>query len=87
MPEAPPPPTPPLLGFCAQPVRPACVDTATTYADPKTKAACNQDMDRYVKFVFAFRLCLNAEMERAVRQTNETIFRHKCRMAGKKSCG
>ena len=85
-PAAPPPPTPPLLGFCAQPVRPACVDSASTYADPKTKAACNQDMERYVKFVFAFRICLNAEMERAVRQTNETIFRHKCRMAGRKSC-
>jgi hypothetical protein len=67
-------------------VRPACVDTAETYADAKAKAACNQDMDRYVKFVFAFRICLNAEMERAVRQTNETIFRHKCRMAGRKNC-
>jgi hypothetical protein len=85
-PAPPPPPTPPLLGFCAQPVRPACVDSAATYADPKTKAACNQDMERYVKFVFAFRICLNAEMERAVRQTNETIFRHKCRMAGGKKC-
>jgi hypothetical protein len=85
-PEPPPPPTPPLLGFCAQPVRPECVDTVETYADPGKKAACNQDMERYVKYVFAFRLCLNAEMERAVRQTNETIFRHKCRMAGRKSC-
>jgi type IV secretory pathway VirB10-like protein len=86
-PESPPvAPPAPLLGFCAVPVRPACIESSATYAEVKTKAACNQDMDRYVKSVFTYRMCLNAEMERAVRQTNEAIFRHRCRMTGKKNC-
>ncbi len=86
--EPPPPeePKPPLLGFCAVPVKPDCVDTPASYANPKARAACVRDMDHYVKYVFAYRLCLNAEMERAVRQTNETIEKHKCRMSGGKKC-
>jgi hypothetical protein len=76
----------PILRFCAVPVRPECIDAAATYANPQSRGACNLDMDHYVKSVFAYRRCLNAEMERAVLQTNEAIFRHKCRMAGKKNC-
>ncbi len=79
-------PKPPLLGFCAAPVRPACIDLAASYANARARAGCNAEMEHYVKYVFAWRLCLNAEMERAVHQTNEDIQRHKCRMAGGKNC-
>lgn len=85
-PAAPVEPKPPLLGFCAVPVKPDCVDAAGGYDSPRSRAACAKDMERYVKYVFAYRVCLNAEMERAVRQTNEAIARHKCRLAGGKKC-
>ena len=79
-------PSPPLLGFCALPVRPSCIDSADTYLDAAKRESCNGEVERYVKFVFAYRVCLNAEMERAVRETNSAIFLHKCRMANRKDC-
>ena len=85
-PFIPPEPAPPLLGYCAPPVRPDCVDKASSYATPKDMAACKASMDGYVRFVFSYRVCLNAEMERAVRETNETIARYKCRATKKKNC-
>lgn len=75
------------LGFCAPPVKPNCVDDNRTYANAKSAAACNQDMERFVRSVFAYRGCLNSEMERAVRETNQAIFLHKCKLAKGKNCG
>jgi len=77
----------PLLGFCATPVRPACVDAASTYAEAKSSADCQRDVDRYVATVFDYRACLNLEVERAIKQANETINRHRCRLAKGKNCG
>lgn len=79
-------PRPPLLDFCAPPVQPVCIDAAGTYANPKERAACDADMQRYVRSVFAYRICLNAEMERAVRSVNIAIQHHKCLMNGGKKC-
>ena len=76
----------PLLGFCAPPPRPACVDDGAAYADPAARVRCDGDMRRFVDSVFAYRQCLNAETERVVRLTNLAIARHKCRMAGGRNC-
>ena len=67
-------------------MRPNCVDAPATYATPRDAEACKARMDGYVRFVFAYRVCLNAAMERAVRRTNETIARYKCRLAKGKNC-
>jgi hypothetical protein len=76
----------PGLRFCAPPIKPGCVDAEETYTSPNLKAECQKAMDRYVPTVFAYRQCLNQEMERAVRQTNETIQRFRCRAKGERKC-
>ncbi len=90
-PPAPPPPlaqdpTPPLLPYCAPPVQPDCLNDDKTYASPAASGACQQDMDRYVRSVFAYRVCLNSEMERAVFATNQALQRFRCRVAKKTNC-
>ena len=76
----------PGLRFCAPPIKPACVDDADTYRTAARRAACQADLDRYVPTVFAYRVCLNQEMERAVRQTNESLQRFRCRAKGERRC-
>ncbi len=76
----------PGLRFCAAPIKPVCVDDFDSYKSPAKLAACQKDLDRYVPTVFAYRHCLNQEMERAVRQTNETLQRFRCRAKGEKKC-
>ena len=78
--------TAPGLRFCAPPIKPACVDDPDTYKAAARRAACQADLDRFVPTVFAYRVCLNQEMERAVRQTNETLQRFRCRAKGEKKC-
>ena len=80
-------PLPPSgLHYCAPPIKPACVDDDETYQAPARKAACQKDMDRFVPTVFAYRQCLNSEMERAVRQTNDMLQRFRCRANGDGKC-
>ena len=52
------------LGFCAQPAPPTCVDA--WLKDGANLSACEQETERYVAMVFAYRKCLNLEMDRAV---------------------
>jgi len=75
-----------MLGFCASPVPPSCLREPSAYADAGVAAACQQNVQRYVRSVFLYRQCLNAEMERAVRQANMAIVRHKCLMAKRRNC-
>lgn len=76
----------PGLRYCAPPIRPACVDDPDTYREAESRAECQRAMDRYIPTVFAYRQCLSQEIERAVRQTNETIQRFRCRAKAEPRC-
>ena len=76
----------PGLRYCAPPIRPNCVDETETYKAAGKRDACQKDVERFVQSVFAYRQCLNIEMERAVRQTNETLQRFRCRAKGDRKC-
>jgi hypothetical protein len=71
------------FGFCSAPTPPSCVkdiSPGSAQIEP-----CQQDAERYVAAVFAYRTCLAAEMERAVREANTTIEAIRCVM-GKAVC-
>ena len=76
----------PGLSFCAPPIKPSCVEEADTYKSASRKTECQKNVERFVPTVFAYRQCLNLEMERAVRQTNETLQRFRCRARGERKC-
>lgn len=76
----------PGLRYCAPPIKPGCVDVMDTYKSATSKMACQKEVERFVPTVFAYRACLNREMERAVLQTNETLQRFRCREKGGKKC-
>ena len=64
------------FGFCAPPFAPPCADArAPTVAERKR---CEAETERYVASVFAYRGCLAAETERAVREANATIRKMRC---------
>jgi hypothetical protein len=63
------------FGYCAPPFAPPC---ATKLKNKGATPACEKQVERYVASVFAYRACLSAEMERAVRQANETIRKVRC---------
>jgi hypothetical protein len=69
----------PAFGFCAPPYPPPCVKKATPGQLDET---CDQKVQTYIKDVFAYRLCLAKETERAVRQSNEVIDRWRCLQRG-----
>lgn len=65
------------FGYCAPPTPPACVETTNEASEKKLKA-CEADVERYVASVFAYRGCIAAETERAVREANATIRKMRC---------
>ena len=64
------------FGYCAPPYPPECA-RAGAGGHPAT-ATCERDVDSYVTAVFRYRLCLANEMERAVREANQTVQSVKC---------
>jgi hypothetical protein len=74
------------FGFCAPPYPPKCVSTPGTYASQAEIDKCQDDMNRYVNSVTAYRVCQTQEVERAVRETNATLQRWKCGVAAKALC-
>ena len=74
------------FGFCAPPYPPKCVATPGTYESQVEIDKCQDDMNRYVNSVAAYRLCQTQEIERAVRETNATLQRWKCGVAAKAPC-
>jgi hypothetical protein len=74
------------FGFCPPPVVPKCVSKSATYVEQGEIDACQEDVNRYVNSVGKYRLCLTQEVERAVRETNGTLQRWKCSVAGKALC-
>lgn len=74
------------FGFCAPPYAPKCVSTPGTYASQAEIDKCQDDVNRYVNSVTAYRVCQTQEVERAVRETNATLQRWKCGVAAKALC-
>lgn len=74
------------FGFCAPPYPPRCVSDPTTYASQAASDKCQDDVNRYVNSVAAYRMCLTQETERAVREVNGTLNRWKCGLAAKAIC-
>lgn len=64
------------FGYCPPPTPPACVATAAR--KPNALVTCEQEVERYVATVFAYRACMAAETERAVRESNEIIRKMRC---------
>jgi len=74
------------LDFCAPPVRPVCLDDARAFDDPQGRKSCEDQTNRYVATVFAYRDCMYAQIEKAIRRTNESIALMKCREENQASC-
>ena len=74
------------FGFCAAPYPPKCVGNPATYASQASMDQCQDDVNRYVRSIGAYRLCLTQETERAVRETNGALQRWKCGVAAKALC-
>ena len=74
------------FGFCASPVRPACVDDARTYSNPSAIKRCDAETNRYLASVFKYRDCMYAQIEGVIRRTNETADLFKCRAARRTDC-
>ena len=64
------------FGYCAPPFAPSCV--AAAGQDGRSTEPCEQQVERYVASVFAYRACMAAETERAVREANATIQSLRC---------
>jgi hypothetical protein len=64
------------FGFCVAPAPPACAQSAIR--NRKQKDECATLVESYVSLVFAYRSCLSSEMERAIREANETLRALKC---------
>ena len=74
------------LGYCAPPVTPICIDAEATYKSAVASGACEIEIQRFTKDLFAYRDCLARETERAVLQTNHAIDRFKCGVQAKRKC-
>ena len=70
--------------YCPPPYPPACVETfakppgKTADKPSRERLACEQTVERYVSSVFAYRVCLTRETERAVREANRVLQILKC---------
>lgn len=65
------------FNYCAPPTPPSCVEAVVDASEKRLKA-CETDVERYVASVFAYRGCIAAETERAVREANATIRKMRC---------
>ncbi len=64
------------FNFCSAPTVPKCIDKAKSKAEKKR---CEDDVKSYVGVVFQYRACLEAEIERAVLESNDALDRWRCR--------
>jgi hypothetical protein len=87
--------TPPALGdnfhsgldYCAPPpAGPICVDTQETYMTAPKTFECQSELDRYVKMVVAYRVCVNNRVGQTILSTNALLERFKCKSHGGRNC-
>jgi hypothetical protein len=71
------------FGLCVAPTPPACAHQSLERS--RDQRECSAITDFYIKSVFAYRACLSMEMERAVREANETLAALKC-ATGQRNC-
>lgn len=64
------------FGLCVAPTPPSCAHASLK--KKRQRDECMKIANSYVSLVFAYRACLSAEMERAVREANETLRILKC---------
>ncbi|WP_294537458.1 hypothetical protein [uncultured Rhodoblastus sp.] len=74
--------------YCPPPYPPACVEVYAKSTNktaekasaipPRDRLACEQAVEHYVASVFAYRVCLSGETERAVREANRVLQILKC---------
>jgi|SRR3954451_21647848 hypothetical protein len=74
------------FGFCAPPFPPKCVANPATYHAQADIDKCQEEVNRYLNYVGAYRVCQTQEIERAVRETNGTLQRWKCGLATRALC-
>ena len=76
----------PGFRFCASPPSPACADRDEVYSNEVHVKTCQEAMGRFVSNAFAYRDCLQREIQRAMLETNAAIDRFKCSIAAKRRC-
>jgi hypothetical protein len=76
----------PGFRFCSPPPAPPCANRDTVYRDEGQTKACQEEVARFVSSAFAYRTCLQREIQKAVLETNMTIDRFKCGIASKHRC-
>lgn len=66
--------------YCSPPYPPACVETSAKAPGKPSdeRLACEKAVQSYVASVFAYRVCLAGETERAVREANRVLQTLKC---------
>jgi hypothetical protein len=72
--------------YCAPPVSPSCFQREETYREPANAEACQKEIDEYINVALNYRTCLEEEIERAVKNANDTIDTFKCRAKGRLNC-
>ena len=79
---------PPQTGFdlCATPRPPDCARRDETFRSDLARKLCEDQANRFVAQVFAYRACLEGEIGRAVRSANETAAQLRCRRSSLADC-
>jgi hypothetical protein len=78
----------PVAGFdlCWASPPPTCAGKDEVYRDEAQTKACQDEVSRFVNSTFAYRSCLERQIQRAVSQANITIDNFKCGMDAKHIC-
>jgi hypothetical protein len=71
------------FGLCVAPTPPVCIHASLKKKNDRDE--CTRITNGYISLVFAYRACLSVEMERAVREANETITTLRC-ATGQQDC-
>lgn len=71
---------------CPRPVAPACVNNLATYKTEAGKDRCAREIKRFLDMTFAYRKCMNGQLENEIRETNRVNDMFKCLMKGAKAC-
>jgi hypothetical protein len=71
------------FGLCVAPTPPVCIHASLKKKNDRDE--CTRITNGYISLVFAYRACLSVEMERAVREANETITTLGC-ATGRQDC-